>query len=273
MKTTNFLANIFNWLGEVFEVFNPAAFRFLAATLPYITPVPVAALTQSSATQFLGFSPTVSMLFVFGLEGIGLWFTTMLVDAVVEAIRSKNKGGWLVVGLFVFTVGAYITILVDLNVTLEESIGSRSATFGHVVTLLCFLPLITGIGNGYYKLTLKRNTEIEAARQKEAETAEKIRQENNDLKLKKAALKAGFNPFALQPTVTVNQDVAQVRDTKVKHASDYREKAIQFILDYHQKNGRYPTPRIVTERFGLDHSKNKGYMSTLIKAVANGVRQ
>src|SRR6476660_6456705 len=110
MGKSNWLANIFEWLGEVFERFNPSAFRFLAATLPYLTPLPVAWLTARSATSFFGFTPTMAFILVFCLEGIGLWFTTLLVDAVVQAIRSSNWKSWLIVLMFVFAVGAYLII-------------------------------------------------------------------------------------------------------------------------------------------------------------------
>lgn len=217
-NNTNVLANIFNWIGEVFENFNPAAFRFLAATLPYTTPIPVSALTSTSATNFLGFSPFVSGIFVYGLEGIGLWFTTMLVDAIVEAIRSKNKGGWLIVALFAFAVTAYVSILVSLNVTLEEASGNVNPTYGYVVTLLCFLPLITGIGNGWYKLTLNKKTELQNERERQDQREAEIRRENNDLKLKKAALKQGINVFAADTS-----QVARNAASPATHSSDWRK--------------------------------------------------
>jgi hypothetical protein len=239
-KNTNFLATIFDWLGEVFEVFNPAAFRFLAAFLPYLTPVPVAALTASSATTFLHFSNTVSGIFVFALEGIGLWFTTLLVDTIVEAIRSKNTKSWFVVLLFAIAVGSYITILVNLNVTLEEAVGNMTKEYSRVITLLCFLPLITGIGNGYYKLMLKRDTELETAKRKQEELTEKVRRENNDLKLKRVAIKHGFNPFAQQEMVVVNQDTPQVRNQKSRHAGDYRD----YVMELLNLHGELPLTEI-----------------------------
>lgn len=157
----NFLASIFNFLGDALEEFNPSAFRFLSAVLPYLTPVPVAWLTADSAATFLHFTRTISFIFVFALEGIGLWFTSLLVDAVVDWVRSRNRGSFVPVIMFTLAVGSYVFLLVSLNVTLESARGDSNAELSKVITLMCFLPLITGIGNGYYKLKLERKTELQ----------------------------------------------------------------------------------------------------------------
>lgn len=110
MKRTNsnFLATAFDWLGEAFEKFNPSAFRFLAASLPYLTPFPIAWLTSHSSEQYLHFTPAIAFIFVFSLEGIGLWFTSLLVDAVVDVIRSRNQKAVLIVIILGLAVTAYI---------------------------------------------------------------------------------------------------------------------------------------------------------------------
>lgn len=179
MRSSNWLAGIFNYFGDALERFNPAAFRFLAASLPYLTPVPVAWLTANSASRFLQFSPTVAFIFVFSLEGIGLWFTTLLVDAIVEWIRSWKLKAFVPVLMFAITVGTYVYLLVNLNVTLEQASGNSNPVLSRVITLMCFLPLITGVGNGYYKLKLeyKLDLEVSRERQERLEKDEKERRE------------------------------------------------------------------------------------------------
>ena len=113
----NILSNIFEGFGDALEKFNPSAFRFLAAFLPYATPIPVAWLTAHSSAEFLNFTPSVAFIFVFALEGIGLWFTTMLVDAVVDFVRSRNFKAIFPVLLLGSTVAGYIFLPVSLNVT------------------------------------------------------------------------------------------------------------------------------------------------------------
>ena len=255
MKNTNWLANVFNNAGEVFEKFNPAAFRFLAAFLPYLTPVPVAWVSQANATEFLHLPAQVSFILVFGLEGIGLWFTSLFVDSIVTAIRSKNIKAWITPAMFFIAVSVYIVILVNINVIIEQSSGKNDPAYARVITLLCFLPLITGIGNGYYKLVLESKTNIEIAQQKQDEL-EKERwsvRENNKQQVRLA--KAGVNSF--------HQEVQQVVAEKpnVKKASDYKEK-IQRLLDEKYEKGKILGVKEITEHFSLPYDKAKGFVST-----------
>lgn len=181
---TNWLARLFDWLGETFERFNPSAFRFLAAVLPYLTPIPVAQYTATNSSEFLNFTPEVAFIFVFALEGIGLWFTTMLVDSIVDWIRSKNWKSFTPVLMFALTVGAYVYILVNLNVTLENATGNMNPALSRVITLMCFLPLITGIGNGYYKLKLEYRTDLETTKKRNEEL--ELRKWQNESEIRKS---------------------------------------------------------------------------------------
>jgi hypothetical protein len=210
----NILSAIFDYLGDALERFNPSAFRFLAAVLPYLTPVPVAWLTAHSSATFLDFTPQVSFIFVFALEGIGLWFTTMLVDAVVDFVRSKNFKSIFPVFLLGGTVIAYVYILVVLNVTLEEASGNTSPALSKVITLLCFLPLITGVGNGYYKLKLDYKTQTDIDRQRQDEKERQIRQENREERLEKLRIRAGKNVESFQK-VSSGGEESSTDDQKV----------------------------------------------------------
>lgn len=211
---TSWLANAFIWLGESFEKFNPAAFRFLAAVLPYTTPFPVAWLTMRSAESFLDFTPSVAFAFVFGLEGMGLWFTSLFVDSIIDFIRSRNLKTSILVLLFGLVVLGYVYLLVSLNVTLKASSGQANADLERVITLLCFLPLLTGVGNGYYKWKLEQDAKQTKNEEKQEAKEEAIRHENNDLKLKKAMLKAGLNPLQTYAADTVSVSQPQKPVTK-----------------------------------------------------------
>lgn len=254
MEKNNWLANFFNNAGEVFEKFNPAAFRFLAAFLPYLTPVPVAWVSQMNATQFLGFPPQVSFIFVFGLEGIGLWFTALFVDSVVSAIRSQNRKAWITVFMFAVAVGVYITVLVNINVIIEQSSGQNNPAYSRVITLLCFLPLITGIGNGYYKLTLESKTNIEIAKQKQDEWQQEQWKTKEGNKQQIRLAKAGVVPGAIY-----QQAVAPVRE-HTREAGDFRDYVME-LLD--QTNGQMPLTEITAtvnknKRVQFIHANVKG---------------
>lgn len=268
MKGTNILARMLDWLSEVFDVASPSLYKMLSTLVPYLAPVPVALLTAGSSIKYLGMSGWGAGIFVFVLDGLGILATVTLVSVVVDFIRSRNWKTLFMVLLFVAANVFYIQIVVSLNVRLAEALGNADPIKAKVLTLISWLPILAGVMNGYFVLTSRQKTETEKAQEKQAEMDAQIRQEQMDFKLKRAALKHGFNPFAPAPA-TLNQDVPQVKDVREKHASDYKDKAVQFILDYHKKNGSLPAPKHLTERFNLEHSKNKGYFSTLIREVAN----
>jgi hypothetical protein len=218
MNRSNWLASIFDWLGDALERFNPSAFRFLAALLPYLTPIPVAWLTAHSASSFLHFTPNVSFVFVFALEGIGLWFTTMLVDSVVDWVRSKNPKALIPVLMFGLTVGAYVLILVNLNVTLENASGNINPALSQVITLMCFLPLITGVGNGYYKLKLESKTDSERAKEHQERLEEKIRHERSAERLERLRIRTGK---VSESSVTYQKDIAKVTESSTKVSENF----------------------------------------------------
>ena len=223
---TSWLANAFIWLGESFEKFNPAAFRFLAAVLPYTTPFPVAWLTMNSAEKFLNFTPAVAFTFVFGLEGMGLWFTSLFVDSIIDFIRSRNLKTSILVALFGAVVIGYVYLLVSLNVTLKASSGQANVELERVITLLCFLPLLTGVGNGYYKWKLEQK-DLQIQSQSKEEVKEKeIRHEQNQLKLQKAMVKNGMNPLQTYAVDTVS---VSTPETPRRRDVDWR------TLTYEQK--------------------------------------
>jgi hypothetical protein len=269
MKGTNILAGIADFIGDTFERLSPAMFRMLSTLLPYLTPLPVAYLTAHSAAQFLEMDARIAGILVFILEGIGLWATTELVDSFVDAIRTKNKKAWGIVIFLAVVVIVYISILVTLNVVLEHAINHKGGAYSLVLTLICFLPLLSGALNGYRKVKMETKTNIQMAKEHQEVLDAQVRAEKNDLKLKSRMIKAGLNPFATAPTMTLNSDTEQSKDIREKHASDYREKAVAFIEEYYAKNHQRPSPKHLTERFGLDHTKNKGYMSSLIKEVCD----
>lgn len=232
MWNNNVLARLFEWLGETFEKFNPAAFRFLAAFLPYLTPFPVAWLTMKSAEQFLDFTPSVAFIFVFALEGLGLWFTSLLVDSLIDWIRNRNIKVFSLVVLFGAVVSAYIFLLVNLNVTLK---GGSDPVLQEVITLLCFLPLLSGIGNGYYKWKLEQKDLESKKTSKLDERDEKIRQEQNDLKLKRAMIKQGMNPMQVYQTqvdtVSTPQKHGDWRSLTQRERSDIGKMTAKEVMD------------------------------------------
>lgn len=236
---SNVLARVFDWLGEALERFNPSAFRFLSAVLPYLTPIPVAWLTSDSSATFLHFPAKVAFIFVFCLEGIGLWFTSMLVDAVVDFIRSKNWKTFVLVLMFGFVVIVYVFVLVSLNVTLETAAnGQANSSLSKVITLLCFLPLLTGVGNGYYKYKLDLRTQSERDKEYERSLNERVRQENRSDKMERYRIKH-------ERTVTNEQTTTNVRAKRTNTTNERSERTngelrtfVETLLDEYERTNR-----------------------------------
>lgn len=223
MKTT-FLARLAEWISISFEKLNPALFRLLAAVLPYITPFPVAWLTASNAEKFLDFTPAVAFSFVFGLEGMGLWFTSLFVDAFIDWIRSKNWKTFGLVLMFTFVVGVYVFLLVNLNVTLDAINNENSNTaLSRVITLLCFLPLLTGVGNGYYKWKLEAGYEAASDKEYRRRMEEDERRIRSDERIKKTALKHGINIFKEQANSSQDEDIEKRSDWRLLSKNEKRE--------------------------------------------------
>lgn len=246
---TRWLAEIFENLGETFEKFNPAAFKFLAAVLPYSTPFPVAWLTMRSAEVFLDFDPLVAFIFVFGLEGMGLWFTSLFVDSIIDVIRSRNSKTLALVALFGAVVTAYVFLLVNLNVTLKVSSGDTNPALERVITLLCFLPLLTGVGNGYYKWKLEQDKKSEETLIRKETTEREIRHEKNELKLKKAMLEKGMNPLA-PVTQYQSSTPSLIQEPKPKKKGDWRLLTPQ---EKHEVVYVLEVPEIM-EKYGIGES-------------------
>lgn len=220
-KSSNVLAKGVDWAGEVFERLSPSLFRFLAAFLPYLSPVPVSVVTANSAGAFLNFEPEVAFVLVFVLGGIGLWFTSLLVDAVVDYIRGGNYRDWKylsIIILFTVAILGYIGVEIGLNVAIhtEDTSPERQT----VLFLLSMLPLITGVGNGYYKLKLQQTNDTKAETIRLNNLEERRHQEKRQDRLKAKMIKAGMNPDA--PKVVYQSDTVSVHDTKKSNPGDWR---------------------------------------------------
>ena len=259
-NSNNWLASIFDWLGDALERFNPSAFRFLAASLPYLTPIPVASLTAHSASNFLSFTPQVAFIFVFALEGIGLWFTTMLVDSVVAWVRSKNWKSFIPVLLFSFTVYAYVLILVTLNVTLESASGNTNPALSKVITLMCYLPLITGIGNGYYKLQIDHKTDTELSKQHSEELDAQIRREQREERLEKLRIRTESSRSRNETSIKTSESnmelpkVSRNTSGSMGRPSIHQDRVFAYLEESFVSRGVVPTFTEVMKDLELSES-------------------
>lgn len=226
-----------NFIVKAFESLAKFFYALLPAVLPYSTPLPIAMITASSAETFFNMTPWVAGVFVFSLEGLGVWSTTALVDRVVEWVRSRNpKVAWTVFILFA-VVSAYITILILLNVVLK---GDKSTAYKAAVTLVCFLPFIAGILNGFHKVSLKDqdnqlfNLEIQnTAQEKQWEHEARLRREEQEFKLKKLSMRSQAHKTS-QEILTPSRKVLKTSYP----VSPLEEKIFSLLDDAYKKEKR-----------------------------------
>lgn len=260
-NNSNILAKGVDWLGEVFERLNPSLFRFLAAFLPYLSPVPVSIVTSDSAGKFLNFDTSTAFILVFVLGGIGLWFTSLLVDAVVDYIRGGRFNDWKslsVVILFTLAIVAYIGVEVGLNVAIhtEDSTPQRQM----VIFLLSMLPLITGVGNGYYKLKLQQTLDAKDAELRSYEKEERIRQEKREDRIKKKMIENGMNPLQVTqyqsstPTPLPEPEKAKKDDWRLLTPQERHE--VRYVLTPKEIMKKYPVSKATAYNW-KDNSKYK----------------
>jgi uncharacterized membrane protein YqjE len=207
MKTT-WLAQVADFIAVSFERLSPAMYRLLAAVLPYTTPLPVAYYTAQNTSELLNFDPIFAVVFAFSLEGIGLWFTSLFVDTVIEWIRSRNKKTLILILLLGISISAYLLILVSLNVAIDTALkGNENGYLSRVITMICMLPFISGIGNGYYRWKLEAQTAAEEEKEYQRKIQEERWRMEREYKLKAKALKHGINVF--EQASTSYQDVVR----------------------------------------------------------------
>jgi len=221
-------------LTKTIEDVNPAILAFLATILPFLTPFPIAFVTAISAETYLfGGRLLISWIFVVVLEGLGLLVTSYLTDAVLSFIRSKNhKEVWKIVLLSVVTV-VYIAILIGLNVQLKATNQTADQTYLTIITLMCFLPLISGVLYGYIKWHREVRKE-DAEEMAYTRMMEERREEmNRQDKMTRYQIKHGIAPEA---TRTFNLDTPPTAPKELKNSwknrrHGFKESELQWIIN------------------------------------------
>lgn len=276
---TNYLARVFDFTGDTIDSAGPSIFKFLAVVLPYLTPLPVAMLTANSVSRLLGFTPFMSGVFVFALEGIGVLFTSLWVEAIHDAL--KHRAGYTMATIFSIVLIIYLTILVILNVVLHNDADS-SSQLKVVITLICFLPLLSSVGASYYRI--KRSETVEALRREAAQHELQIQDEQRALELEQQRKNHEFqleqqgrdnehrrrlerldHKRAAQTSSnqTTGDDSADSSSSEVREQmkrttrdNSPRGRALASIDKFASKNGRAPTRKELVE---LGHDKSTAF--------------
>jgi hypothetical protein len=244
---SNILFRFISWIGDVFEQASPAIFKVIVAVLPYISPIPVAAYTARSAATSLQFTPQVSFTFVLVLEGIGIWVTTALVESIVDWVRSRNSKTAVFVGVFALVTSVYVYILVTLNVTLHANLPETSLldqqALQRVVTLICFLPLISGICNGMYKVRLQGITENKKSQLRQQELEDEARRLENERKAleQTQTFQIENEKLRLQAEAEKTRQLAEIEREKIRVEGELKMAKLEVKRQKASENNALPS--------------------------------
>jgi len=153
----------------------------------------------------------------------------------------------------------YIIALILINLILEIENGIPATN----VAVTAFLTVGTTI-----PASLLNGTRISGREKNERDNV--LRQEKRQDGMARYKIKHGINPDAVY-----NQETIVAKEKKRKFASDYRNKIVTFMTEFYQKKNIVPRIVEISNKFGLDYNKSKGYISSLRKAwmEQNGIQE
>lgn len=253
---TNFLKRMFEWSDEVVDAAQSPAAKLASTLLPILAPIVPAFITgirlhgmyvELIAGRFPdGLATFGAVITALVLELLGWVGTIALVRNIYQWVKIRQDE-YLIPASLSFL--AYVIYIADMF-----AINSQKTSVDNVFLFLSLFSVPAGF---MFAVMLVTNEDRRDAYQ--------IRQEQREDRLKKAALKAGYNPF----TPVLNQQVVpQIRE---KVASDYKDYAFELLDAEWKRNNHTLSPRELTtlvnknKRVNLDHSKCKGTWSNFTK--------
>ena len=256
MKTSNWLANIFEWNRQVIEAAETPFAKLAIFILPILSPVVPAFMTGLHVFKLMHvifdfgektYQVSISMAFVVGvvLELIGYVGAISFVRDVYEFVKTRTLEYLVPAVINGLAYGFYLLAMYLINFQLGQYFQTPDIV-NNIVGLLSFITVPTGLLAANH-LSKKERDEI----------GEKRHQEALDFKLKQKALNKGINIFQTgQPAAETPRRVSE------KHASDFKEKIPQMLQEQYSKDGRVLELTEITAKLKLDHGKNKGFVST-----------
>lgn len=257
----NFLANIFKGLREIIEQAESPFAKLAIFILPILSPIVPACFTglhiyMLAKTIFKVGEWTEAVCISLGilvgvvLELIGYVGAVALILSIFKWIRTRIIENIVSVGLNALAYGFYLLVMYLINYKLGQYFKTPDIV-NTIVGLLSFITVPTGLLAADH-----------LAKREDEEKEDKIRAENNDFKLRKTALKSGFNIFGGGNP----QPQPQSGKYKDKPASHYRDKIRELLQEEYNRARKVLTPREVTDKINkpvvrLNHNNSKGYIS------------
>jgi len=222
---------IFQWLADILNGMERGVIDFLSALVPYAVPVIPAYLTYYHTVDMMNFPPWVAVTAAFVVETLGMASVSTTIKFWRNNQRYKadqNKAPfWLALGTYIF----YLVIVMSVNVLLEKVSGTRSNAIIWAIGLFTSLSAPSGV-------------------------LVSIRTQYSEMLEERKEKKAGGIQSSQQPK-------QQPREQKEKHASDHKDKIPAMLEAEYKKSGRVLSLSEITASLKLEHSKNKGYVSTM----------
>lgn len=233
----NILAWLFGFLGDLISGAEKSFLDFLGALVPYCVPVIPAYLTYFHVQNEMGFPNWVAWTAAFVVETLGMASVSTAIRFWYHNVKYKKDENKAPFGLAIAVYMFYIVVVVTVNVILEIVTGTRTGWIIVAIALFTLLSVPSGV--------------LIAIRAQYSEVLEDI-------------AKKYHRPMVSGP---MPQQSGTYRE---KHASDYRDRILSMLEDEYGKSGQVLTPKQITSRLKLDHSKNKGFVSTITTNWKNG---
>ena len=234
----NILGYFFGFIADLITGAEKSFLDFLGALVPYCVPVIPAYLTFYHVQQEMGFPVWVAGTAAFVVETLGMASVSTAIRFWYHNARYKkdeNKAPFeLAIAVYLF----YIVVVITVNVILEIVTGTRTGWIIVAIALFTLLSVPSGV--------------LIAIRAQYSEVLEQIGNR--------------YHKNTIQPMTTAPQS-GTLRE---KHASDYRDRIVSMLDAEFSKSGQVLTPKQITSRLKLEHSRNKGFVSTLTKAWREG---
>ena len=222
------LAKLFDKISMMINSMERALIDLLSALVPYAVPIIPAYLTYFHTIDAMDFPEWVAKTTAFVVEVLGIASVSTAIRFYENNKRYKDKNRkapfWLALGTYVF----YLVVVLSVNVLLEVDAALRRPVIIWAIALFSLLSVPSGV------LISIRSQFTEMLETKTRSTG------------KSQAPVMAF----------------ETKGVRSRHASHYRDK-IWAYLDSSYKDDSHTKLTDISKKFGLEHSKSKGYLSTL----------
>lgn len=233
MRNTNFLGQLFEYISKVINGAEKSFLDLLSALVPYFVPVIPAYLTFYHTRDQMAFPTEVAWTAAFVVEVLGMTSISTAIRFYRNNKRYSTEQNKAPFNLAIFTYIFYLVVVLSVNVLLEVVAEKRTPAIILAIALFSLLSVPSGV--------------LISIRSQFSEMLEDREQRRKPMG---------------QPEAAYNKDVPQPQ-LRPKHASDYRDKIIAMLDAEFAKSGKVLAPKDITARLKLEHSKNKGFVSTL----------